>query len=50
MALDYGGVGGEEVEVATALDVGDPGSRGMGDSDVKRVVIARAVSILKRRE
>ena len=36
-----GGVAGEGVEVAPALDVGDPGALGVRDDDGQRVVVAR---------
>ena len=36
-----GGVAGEGVEVAAALDVRDPGALGVGDDDGQRAVVAR---------
>lgn len=43
-------VGGEEVEVAAAVDVIDPDARGAFDDDIKRLVVVRAVLILERNE
>ena len=36
-------VGREHVQVAAAVDVGDPGALGLGDHDRQRVVVVRAV-------
>ena len=38
-------VGGEHVEVAAALDVGDPGALGVGDHDGQGMVVVRAVAV-----
>ena len=38
-------VGGEHVEVAPAIDVGDPGALGLGHDDRQGVVVVRAESL-----
>ena len=43
-----GGVGGEQVEVALALDVGHPRALALGDHDGQRVVVVRDVLFLGR--
>ena len=40
-------VGREHVEVATALDIGDPGTLGLVDHDGDRVVVVRAVLVFE---
>ncbi len=38
-------VGGQHVQVALALDVGDPGALGVGDDHGQRVVVVRRVPL-----
>jgi len=45
-----GGVGGQQIEVALALDVGHPGPLTAGDDDRQRVIVVRDVLVLGRDE
>jgi hypothetical protein len=47
VALVDGGVGGEAVEVAFAVDVGDPGAAGALDDDVEGMVVVGAVEVFE---
>src|SRR5918992_2967489 len=48
MAEVQGRVGGQQVEVALALDVGDPGSLGLGYDDGEGMVVVGAVLLDER--
>jgi hypothetical protein len=45
-----GRVSGQEIEIALAVDVGDPRPFGLGDDDGKRVVVVGSPLLVERDE